>query len=178
MRRVFGELSTLAQQGLNEEGVPETQRRIDWLADVRYAKQGYEITVQLPMGDVNAESVSLLVEDFHQRHEQLYTFCDREAAVEIVNLRIKATGIVDKLELSTVGSCNGTDAKSRFTREVYFSDRGFQTTPVYAREDLLAGHTLKGPAIVDQLDTTTVVFPREIARVDAQGAIFIEIDNE
>lgn len=178
MRRVFGELSTLAQQGLNEEGVSEAQRRLDWLADVRYAKQGYEITVQFPTGDVNAETVSLLVEDFHQRHEQLYTFCDREAAVEIVNLRIKATGIVDKLELSTVGSCNGTDAKSRFTREVYFSDRGFQTTPVYAREDLLAGHTLKGPAIVDQLDTTTVVFPREIARVDAQGAIFIEIDHE
>ena len=178
MRRVFGELSTLAQQGLNEEGVSEAQRRLDWLADVRYAKQGYEITVQLPMGDVNGETVSLLVEDFHQRHEQLYTFCDREAAVEIVNLRIKATGIVDKLELSTVGSCNGTDAKSRFTREVYFSDRGFQTTPVYAREDLLAGHTLEGPAIVDQLDTTTVVFPREIARVDAQGAIFIEIDHE
>ncbi len=178
MRRVFGELSTLAQQGLNEEGVSEAQRHLDWLADVRYAKQGYEITVQFPTGDVNAETVSLLVEDFHQRHEQLYTFCDREAAVEIVNLRIKATGIVDKLELSTVGSCNGTDAKSRFTREVYFSDRGFQTTPVYAREDLLAGHTLKGPAIVDQLDTTTVVFPREIARVDAQGAIFIEIDHE
>tara|TARA_Y100000815_G_scaffold273367_1_gene304449 strand:+ start:1893 stop:3959 length:2067 start_codon:yes stop_codon:yes gene_type:complete len=178
MRRVFGELSTLAQQGLNEEGVSEAQRNLDWLADVRYAKQGYEITVQFPTGDVNAETVSLLVEDFHQRHEQLYTFCDREAAVEIVNLRIKATGIVDKLELSTVGSCNGTDAKSRFTREVYFSDRGFQTTPVYAREDLLAGHTLKGPAIVDQLDTTTVVFPREIARVDAQGAIFIEIDHE
>jgi N-methylhydantoinase A len=178
MRRVFGELSTLAQQGLNEEGVPETQRRIDWLADVRYAKQGYEITVQLPMADVDAETVSLLVEDFHQRHEQLYTFCDREAAVEIVNLRIKAIGIVDKLELSTVDSCNGSDAKPRSTREVYFSDRGFQTTPVYAREDLLAGHTLKGPAIVDQLDTTTVVFPREIARVDPQGAIFIEINHE
>ena len=108
----------------------------------------------------------------------LYTFCDREAAVEIVNLRIKATGIVDKLELSTVGGFNRTDAKSRSTREVYFSDRGFQTTPVYAREDLLAGHTLKGPAIIDQLDTTTVVFPRVIARVVAQGAIFIEIDNE
>jgi N-methylhydantoinase A len=63
-------------------------------------------------------------------------------------------------------------------RQVYFADLGFQTTPVYAREDLLAGHTLKGPAIIDQLDTTTVVFPRETARVDAQGAIFIEADNE
>ena len=122
--------------------------------------------------------MSQLIEQFHLLHEQLYTFCDRQAEVEIVNLRVKAIGVVDKFDLSLLNQSNGTQPKSAGERNLYFSNRGFKSTPVYNRDDLLAGHELKGPAIIDQLDTTTVIFPGDMASVDQLGSISIEIHND
>ena len=59
------------------------------------------------------------------------------------------------------------------TRRVYFNELGFSTIPVYERAELCAGHGFTGPAIVDQLDTTTVIFPGQKVRVDELGQLFI-----
>ena len=95
-----------------------------------------------------------------------------------MNLRVKAIGVVDKFDLSLLNPSNGTQPKSAGERNLYFSNRGFKSTPVYNRVDLLAGHELKGPAIIDQLDTTTVIFPGDMASVDQLGSISIEIHND
>ncbi len=178
MEQVIGELALQAIEGLAKEGVAESRRQLEYAADIRYAKQGYEITVPLSGRSVTSDTVSQLIEQFHLLHEQLYTFCDRQAEVEIVNLRVKAIGVVDKFDLSLLNPSNGTRPKSAGERNLYFSNRGFKSTPVYNRDDLLAGHELKGPAIIDQLDTTTVIFPGDMASVDQLGSISIEIHND
>jgi N-methylhydantoinase A len=174
MEAVWRALTGEAGALLAEEGVPPARQRTIRRADLRYAKQGFEITVDFPGGAVTAETMGGLVEEFHRRHEQLYTFSDPEAAVEIVNLRVSAVGEVEKLSLPRIAATEpGSRPEPARTRQVVFEGRGLMETLVFDRTALLAGHTLRGPAIVDQLDTTTVIFPGQEARVDPYGNFII-----
>ena len=132
--------------------------------------------LDFPAGRVTPDAVSRLVADFHLRHEQLYTFANPEADVEIVNLRLRALGLMEKLELPKLETAgNGATPPSGQTRMVHFAAAGFLEAPVYSRESLLAGHTISGPAIVDQPDTTTVIFPGQTAEVDAYGNLIATV---
>ncbi len=153
--------------------MPADRRRLTRSADLRYARQGVEITVGFPGEAVDAAAVARLVEDFHALHERLYTFADRTAPVEIVNLRVTATGVMDKFEMTALEAvADGTPAPPAGERRVHLGG-GFATVPVYRREALLAGHVVVGPAIVDQLDTTTVVLAGQTAVTDRYGSLSI-----
>ena len=174
MRSVLAELSMNAEQRLTLEKVGKGDRSITSFADIRYAKQGYELTIPLPDQPLNEEAIDKLVDEFHELHEQLYTFCDRSAKVEIVNIRVKAVGRVDKAKLDQLESTDAEHASPYTTRSVFFQDVGFIDTPVYRREQLSAEQRIIGPGIVDQLDTTTVIFPDEQGTIDRYGSIYIE----
>ncbi len=119
-----------------------------------------------------------LIQDFHQRHEQLYTYAAPDTPVEIINLRLRALGRMDKLTLPRINDvAPGTEPPVSQTRPVYFSGLGFVETPVIPRHDLLAGHTINGPAIVDQLDSTTVIYPDHQAHVDAYGNLLMRTNR-
>ena len=94
----FEVLTNEAQACLQAERVPLERRHLQRAADLRYERQGVELTVPLVADPVDATAMQCLVEDFHQLHERLYTFADREARVEIVNLRITATGLMDRVQ--------------------------------------------------------------------------------
>ncbi len=161
---------------LTAEGIPAAQQTFTRLADLRYAKQGFEITVAFPAPAVTEAAVHQLIDAFHQRHEQLYTYAAPDTPVEIINLRLRALGRMDKLTLPPIDTAPaGAAPVATQTRPVYFSGMGFVETPVFRRQDLLAGHTLKGPAIVDQLDSTTVIYPQHQAHIDAYGNLLMRM---
>ncbi len=163
-----------AEARLEAEAVDADRRRYAWSADLRYARQGVEITVPWTIDEVSPASIERLVADFHQTHERLYTFADRQAPVEIVNLRITATGVMDEVALPEVEAvAPGTPAPAMGERRVVFADDDANPVPTYRREALLAGHVVSGPAIVDQLDTTTLILPGQRADVDTGGNIFL-----
>ena len=169
----YAALRADARATLDAEAVPADRRRLTRSADLRYARQGVEITVEFPGDAVDATAVARLVDDFHALHERLYTFADRTAPVEIVNLRVTATGVMDKFEMTALEAVtDGTPAPRAGERRVHLGG-GFATVPVYRREALLAGHAVAGPAIVDQLDTTTVVLPGQTAVTDRYGSLSI-----
>ena len=91
-----------------------------------------------------------------------------------VNIRVKAVGRVDKAKLDQLESTDAEHASPYTTRSVFFQDVGFIDTPVYRREQLSAEQRIIGPGIVDQLDTTTVIFPDEQGTIDRYGSIYIE----
>ena len=176
MEAVYRRLAAEGEAHLEAEGVPPERRSLQRLADLRYAKQGFELTIELPEGGLTAQGMAHLLEDFHARHEQLYTFANRETAVEIVNLRIKALGLVDKLELPRIATApQGSSPAGERARPVYFSGQGFMETPVVQRAALLAGHVLEGPAVVEQLDTTTLIFPGQRATVDDRANLIVTV---
>jgi N-methylhydantoinase A len=174
MEAVYRILQADAAAYLTAEGVPAGRQTFQRQADLRYAKQGFEVTVDFPGAEVSSLSVQQLIDTFHRRHEQLYTYAAPDTPVEIVNLRLRAMGHMDKLALPRIATvAQGIIPDPVQSRPVYFASSGFVDTPVFARHTLAAGHVITGPAIVEQLDTTTVIYPGQQTTVDAYGNLHL-----
>ena len=111
---------------------------------------------------------------FHTQHERLYTFAERETQVEIVTLRLRAIGLVDKIALPEIAVAAGSKPEAYEQRAVRL-DGASHHVPAYRRDALRAGHRINGPAVVDQLDSTSLVFPGQTADVDRHGNLIIRL---
>ena len=158
----FETLEQEARERLDAEGVPEAQMSMQRLVDMRYLGQWRSLTIPVSAPADLADAVAR----FHAEHERAYNYRRDGSAVEIYRLSLRAVGVTPKPELKR-HELNGGGAKSRGSRPVWFDSSGVAVdTPLYLRSDLPAGTKLEGPAIVDQLDSTTVVPPGWRADVD------------
>ena len=166
------ELGAEAAGWLEREGIPRSQQEIFYNADMRYFRQGYELPIAMTLGDLQTHGTEILADRFHALHEQLYRF-RLDAACEIVNLRAVALGKGARLSL-TAADLDGPSAGHAQTDEhrIYF-DGDFLPTPIYDRAKLRPGNRLAGPAIVTEMDSTTVVLPHSAAEVDRYANILI-----
>jgi N-methylhydantoinase A len=169
-------LEDLERQGrrwLEAEGVPPEAQRVERFADLRYANQGYELTVPVPDGPATAETLERTVAAFHAEHERTYTYATPELPVEIVNLRVSAQGPAWAFEH---GPLEGTDGPPPRMRRVYFpAAGGFVDCPVHDARTLPPATALTGPAIITQDLSTIVVEPGHRARVDRFGNVIIAL---
>jgi N-methylhydantoinase A len=158
----FEKLETEARERLETEGVPEAQMSMQRLVDMRYVGQWRSLTIAVPPQVDLADAVAT----FHAEHERAYNYRRDGAAVEIYRLSVRAVGVTPKPELKR-HELNGGSAASHGSRPVYFeSVDAAVDTPLYVRSALPAGTRIDGPAIIDQLDSTTVVPPGWRADVD------------
>ena len=165
---VYAELERQAQHWLAAESVEPAARRVTRLADLRYRHQGFELTVPWPERDL---AVDALIARFHARHERLYTYALPDAPVEIVTLRVAASGSVRRFTVPRLGRRGASRTTS--SRRVYFAGAGWKTCACIERERLGVGAVVRGPAIVEQLDATTVVPPKHRAVVDRVGNLLV-----
>ena len=172
---VWRELQQEADSELAREGIPAERRRFIRLADLRYAKQGFELTLEAPGGALDAAGAARLVESFHAQHERLYTFAERDTQVEIVTLRLRAVGLVDKITLLDIASAAGSKPEAYERRAVRLDGASHADVPAYRRDALRAGHRIGGPAVVDQLDSTSLILPGQTAEVDRHGNLIIRL---
>ena len=169
VRSVYAELEAEARKWLAAEGVASAGQRLTRLADLRYRHQGFELTVPWPESDL---SVDALIARFHARHRQLYTYALNDAPVEIVTLRVAAAGRVRRFTVPSLPRRRAA-RPPQTRRRVYFSGAGWKACPCIDREALGVGAVVAGPAIVEQLDATTVVPPGLRATVDRVGNLVI-----
>lgn len=160
---VFATLTRQAQDWLASEGVGEDARSLSQVAMMRYHGQGGEIAVPW------ISEPSALGAAFATAHEGLYGFT-LDAAMEVVTLRVEAVGRLPRPQHQPVLGGRGAVASS--SRRVYLAD-GWAEVPVFERETLGGGDSFAGPAIVTQLDTTTVVPPGWHGSVHPSGAILL-----
>jgi N-methylhydantoinase A len=164
----LGEMAARATAMLEAAGMPPDRRSIIRQADVRYRRQAYELTVPFSDGPIDAAAVAALAEAFHARHAQTYGHANQDEAVQLVNLRVTAVGRLPPMRLSQ----RADPALARLRRrDVWFPATGFVATPVHWRAGLAPDSVIAGPAIVEALDSTTVVPPDWQARVDAFGCL-------
>jgi N-methylhydantoinase A len=158
----FEKLEAEARERLEAEGVPEAQMSMQRLVDMRYLGQWRSLTVPVSAPADLADAAAR----FHAEHERAYNYRRDGSPVEIYRLGLRAVGVTPKPELKR-HELNGGGARAHGSRPVYFdsSDAAVET-PLYLRAELPAGARLEGPAIVDQLDSTTVVPPGWRAEVD------------
>jgi N-methylhydantoinase A len=170
---ILDQLGTRAREWLQGEGIPAEARRISYVADMRYHRQGYEIPVALDPDEVRADGLADLEERFNRLHEQLYGFRMPGTASEIVNLRAVGFGAVPMPELRS-GTLSHPDPAAAVVDEhdVIFDGQSVRTT-IYERAKLEPGAAFTGPAIVTEFDSTTVVLPGYDATVDTNYNILI-----
>ncbi len=150
---------------LDAAGVPPERRQLLRQADCRYRRQAYELTVPLPPGPVDARSLAALAEAFHARHEQTYGHANRAEPVQLVNLRLSAVG---KLPPLAIAQPMRAAAARQGRRRVVFGGTASEAAILW-REGLLPGATVPGPAVIEALDSTTVIPPGWTARVADHG---------
>jgi N-methylhydantoinase A len=158
----FDRLEAEGRERLAAESVPEEQMSLQRLVDMRYLGQWRSLTVPVS-APVDLEDA---VSRFHAEHERAYNYRRDDAPVEIYRLSVRAVGVTPKPQLKRHEASTSTSEPTG-SRPVHFDASGDAVdTPCYLRADLPAGATLEGPAIVGQMDSTTVVPPGWHAVVD------------
>jgi N-methylhydantoinase A len=163
--RVFSELNKNACAWLDHEDVPEAARRITWHASLRYQHQGFELTVPWAGREVTEGTITDTMQAFHRLHERLYTFAQEDTPVEIVTLRVDARGVFPACAIPQLPPA-GPLADALIGEQMIHLEEGTRQVPVYARARFGAGQCLEGPAIVTQLDATTLILPGQSVHVD------------
>jgi N-methylhydantoinase A len=162
-RRILAELTAQADDWLTAEKVATEDRQQSKVAMLRYHGQGGEVAVPW------ADSKDAVERAFAAAHKSLYGFT-LDSAIELVTLRVEATGRMPEPPRPTLGK--GTGARMRGQFPVHF-ESGVAQVPLFDRASLGAGDTLAGPAIVAQLDATTLVLPGWTGEVHPSGAILL-----
>jgi N-methylhydantoinase A len=164
LRELFGSLEIDAKRALRQEGFSSSKIRTEQRLDMRYAGQAYELSVQAS-GD--------FVAAFHRVHEQRYGYHDSSRAVEIVNLRVRATGITEKPEAETIARAP-RGSKMPIARSLdCVLDGKRQSAAMVARAELRNGDSFAGPAVISEYSATTLVPIGWHARVDRHGQILL-----
>jgi N-methylhydantoinase A len=159
---MFARMVEQAVAELRADGFGEAQIGLQRAVDMRYAGQGYEITV--PCDD--ADDLAQLRAAFDARHQAMFGHSAPDEPVEIVSYRVRGIGKVPPVEMPRFARAGSTVAEAlREKRRVRFDGATIEC-PVYQREQLDVGLRVAGPAVLDQLDCTTVICPGQVARVD------------
>ena len=162
---LFGPLLKTASRDLGREGFGRSEIRLLRSLDVRYTGQSFELTVPFSPG---------FRADFHRLHRRRYGYADERRPVEVVNLRVKAVGLTDKPRLAEVEPKGKDPAPARSGRRTMRFDGRNHGAGVYLRETLGAGNVIEGPALVLDYESTAVIPPRFVCRVDRFGNLILK----
>ena len=171
---IYDRLEQQAAGWLRRESVPEPSQQISRSADLRYQHQGWEITVDVPAGEVTQQILEDVETTFHELHRRLYTYNLPHQTVELVNLRVTALGSLPRPPSYPVAELDAAKPEPRAARRVrVFRSQGFVETPVYDRQQLFPGSMIEGPAVIEQRNTTTLLVPGYAALADSHGNLIL-----
>lgn len=170
LEKEFRALEESGVDRLRHEGVSEDNMLLQKGISMRY--QGQWRSLEVPMGS-GKQSLREVIETFHKEHERQFSFRQDAQPVEIYQLHLRAIGKTPKPIFMPHDRVSNPTAEPQARRDVYFDDQ-WHDTPIYERTTLPVGFKLIGPAIIDQLDSTTVVPPNMTASIDEWKNIRIE----
>jgi N-methylhydantoinase A len=172
----FAEISGLyvdmrrqAREDFARIGIAESQLAYKATVEMRYVGQFHEVEIDLPAEDLNAENLKTLLQAFHTQYEKLYTYSMPWRAAEFLTYRLKVTSASLPVQMAVLKGA-GADLQSarRGSRLCVFEDNPKPVqTPVYDWDKMAPGHTLTGPALIDDKTTTVLVVPGFSCEVDA-----------
>jgi N-methylhydantoinase A len=166
------ELAASAAASLQNEGVAPADMRTSYQVDLRYRGQGLRLTVEFDIKELQQRGLPAISERFDAEHKRLFTFA-LELEHELVTLRatVQGKGVKIKRRLLAGG---GSDPKAAIvSKQKAYMDGKDVSAPVYQRSLLKAGNRIPGPAIVIEMDSTTVILPGHFGLVDKVGSILI-----
>jgi N-methylhydantoinase A len=157
---------------LAREHVPMPRRSHEITLDARYRGQTHEIPVRIELAD--ADGLAVFLESFRVAHKREHGYDIPGRTVEFVNLRVRAIGAVSEAPLAKPAGGRSLEEALIDTRPVYFGESGWVRTPVYRRGAIPAQASFRGPAVIEEMSSTTVILPGQEGRLDTWGNILIE----
>jgi len=172
IRRMLEELQANAADALSEEGVGKDEQDVFYQIDIRYVGQGMKLTIDITPEDFAREGLQGVTDRFDREHEQLFTFA-LDAEHELVGLRAVVQG-AERQFVSPVrgkGTADSSGARVHPTR--IYTDGEWCDGHIYDRGKLQPGNRISGPAIVTEMDSTSLILPGHVGIVDEVGNILI-----
>jgi N-methylhydantoinase A len=169
---ILRELAGLASESLTREGVPEAEQELRFEMDVRYQGQGFEVPIPVEIANFSKDGLKTAGDTFDQIHKRMFTFA-LDVDHELVNLRAiilgKDTNVLpDSVEVGTEDASHAA-----YDTTTVFVDGADHPAKIYDRAKLKSGNKVVGPAILTQMDTTTLILPDHVGTVDTFGNVLI-----
>jgi N-methylhydantoinase A len=158
------------------DGIDLSRVSFERRGDLRYVGQGYELKVPFPAGTIDEAAIAKAFEAFHEIHKREYGHHFADSAIEIVNLRLIGAASAAKIARPAAGTAKSLAAAKAKSGTCTFRVDGKLAdypTEFYRRDLLPVGESIAGPAIVLQMDSTTVVPPQHNFQADAAGNLII-----
>ncbi len=172
LRSIFEGLESHCAKRIDEQGLASQSREFAWVADIRYPGQTFDISVPVYRTDFQ-DGPSELIERFHGLHDNLYDYSIRSQSPFLVNAQVTGIAKLSDYSLPQVAQATSeVPARTRRTTMMEGIEKQLDAG-VYSRSDLLAGHRLEGPALVDQEDSTVMVLPGWRGVVDQFGNLVL-----
>lgn len=174
LNAIFTGLERRGRADLTSDGFAETAIGVRRGLDMRYVGQVHECTVDIDPFEITEASLADLKAAFHARHEELYTYAERQSAVEVVNVESTLSGMLERPRRLSLAAGTGIDQAQRGRRPMIFDADGSATdTPVYDGGALGAGDRIVGPAVIEEVTTTIVIEPGWAAELDRTGVYVV-----
>ncbi len=166
VNRLYAEMEAEAHAAFQDGRAPRDDVLLARSADLRYVGQFHEVEVGVPEGPLGPDQIAQVVEAFHRRHHELYTFSTPAHQVEFLTFRVKATARQAPLRLRAERQADADPQRAFKAHRACFFGRERLESRVYAGERLRPGNVIRGPAIVEEPTTTVVVPPSFTCTVD------------
>lgn len=169
----FAQLRARASESFEADGIAADQQVATFQADIRYAGQAFQLSLTTTIDELEDKGLAVLTDEFDRQHEQLFTFAhgkDHEVVMIRAIVKAKSTLTADLKEVSATA----TDPKDAIVHETrFYFEQEWHDAQIYDREKLGVGTVVTGPAIVSEMDSTTLVLPGHAATVDKIGNLLI-----
>ena len=171
VEQIYQELAELVITRLEAQGAPADRIVVSRTVDMRYAGQLHEVNVRMPDSTLTPREIETAEAAFHQGHLREYAYESEGETTEMVTFRVRAVWRVRRPKLQEI-EAGSLDQALKKRRQVYFYELGRRVEcPVYQREKLGKGCSIDGPAIVEEMSSTTLVPPSFRASVDQYGKL-------
>jgi N-methylhydantoinase A len=173
---LFEAMTADGQAWLDKEEVPAQNRRFKRVLDARYRGQNFEVKVDCD--GLTAEDIAEFEERFHAAHTKEYGYDIRHRAIQFVSARLQAIGDVPKAPQAEVSGGTSLDGARAGSRQVYFDAKhGWVETPIYDRSALPANVDFAGPAIINEMSSTSLILPGQTVRADRWGNLIVSTNQ-
>ena len=173
---LFAEMEAEALAQIQEAGADPATVSMRRRADMRYSGQGFEIDVPVPDGKLDESSAATIRRIFLDRYQELFGRQISDLPMEALTWRVYASGPTPNVELNFAGQQIDEDPADKGERQVYFPETGYATCNIYNRYALRPGDSFRGPAVIEERESTAVAGPDTTVSIDKYLNLIIDID--
>ncbi|MFK9093846.1 hydantoinase/oxoprolinase family protein [Bacillus salipaludis] len=167
VRNIFNQMIEEGNAMLDKENIAVKDRSFSCTIECRYEKQNFEIPIEVDP-NMSVEALNEMIQKFHHQHNKLYGYFNENIRLQLVNYRVGAVGFIEKPNMVKQPiNAEALPPKPIEVREVFFEgNEGYQPTNIYQRLEIEPGCIISGPAIIEEMDSTTIIPPKWVANVD------------